>query len=291
MSQNKPIQLNPNLTEFQKSVMFDKATESRFSGQYDNFYQDGEYACANCNSKLYSSSAKFDAGCGWPAFDKCYPDSVLQIPDDDGRRVEILCKNCNIHLGHIFTGEHLTVENTRHCVNSTSIKYVKKESEQPKTTSLIVGCGCFWGVQYWFDKLEGVISTSVGYSGGSIANPTYQQVCTGKTGHIEVLKIDYNPSILSYDNAVRHFFNIHNFEQANGQGADIGSQYLSVIQYQSESQKAIINQIIKELKTKGYKPATQLVPETQFWAAEDYHQGYYSKNQGSPYCHFYKKIV
>ncbi len=291
MHPNKPTQLNQDLTEFQKSVMFDKATEARFSGQYDDFYQDGDYVCANCNNKLYSSKAKFDAGCGWPAFDTCYPGSVLNIPDSDGRRVEILCNNCNIHLGHVFTGEHLTDKNTRHCVNSASIKYIKKESEQPEIASLVVGCGCFWGVQYWFNKLEGVISTSVGYSGGSIPNPTYQQVCAGTTGHIEVLKIDYNPKVLSYENLIRYFFNIHNFEQANGQAGDIGSQYLSIIQYQREDQKNTINHIIEELRAKGYKPATKLVPESAFWAAEDYHQSYYEKSEGSPYCHFFKKIV
>jgi methionine-R-sulfoxide reductase len=117
---------NPNLqfTQLEEDVMFHKATERAFTGEYDDFYKEGDYVCKNCSAKLYSSKAKFDAGCGWPAFDDTYPDSVKQIPDSDGRRVEIVCNNCGIHLGHVFVGEMITDKNTRHCVNSVSIKFV-----------------------------------------------------------------------------------------------------------------------------------------------------------------------
>lgn len=285
--------INPNLTNFQKEVMFNQSTEPAYSGEYDDFYQDGDYACRNCGALLYSSSAKFDAGCGWPAFDKCYPNSVIQVPDVDGRRIEIVCSNCRVHLGHVFIGEQLTPQNTRHCVNSASIKYVSKAQARPvqKIESLVVGCGCFWGVEYWFKKLNGVVSTSVGYSGGHTDNPTYRQVCSGKTGHIEVLKIDYDGRKVSFEELIRYFFNIHDFEQADGQGNDVGSQYLSLIQYKTPEQKTIIQKILTELEQKGYKPVTKLLTETKFWPAEDYHQDYYTKNGQSPYCHFYKKIV
>ena len=116
---------NKNFTELEKNVMFNKATERAFTGEYDDFYKKGDYVCRNCDTKLYSSKAKFDAGCGWPAFDDTYPDAVKQVTDSDGRRVEILCNNCGIHLGHVFIGENLTEKNTRHCVNSVSIKFVE----------------------------------------------------------------------------------------------------------------------------------------------------------------------
>lgn len=115
--------LNP-LTEQEKAIIENKGTEAPFTGEYDDFYKPGTFICRRCNNPLYSSKAKFDAGCGWPAFDDCFPNSVIEIPDADGYRIEIQCANCNAHLGHIFKGENLTAKNTRHCVNSLSIKFV-----------------------------------------------------------------------------------------------------------------------------------------------------------------------
>lgn len=118
-----PNQINPNLTEFQKSVLLESNTERAYTGEYDDFYKEGNYVCKNCGNQLYSSQAKFDAGCGWPAFDDCYPESVEYVQDSDRRRTEIICKNCRAHLGHVFVGEKLTKTNTRHCVNSASISF------------------------------------------------------------------------------------------------------------------------------------------------------------------------
>ncbi len=112
------------LTEEEKAVIEDKGTERPFSGEYDNFYQPGMYLCRKCDNPLYSSKTKFDAGCGWPAFDDHLPGSVKQIPDSDGSRTEIQCAKCGGHLGHIFVGEKLTAKDTRHCVNSLSIKFI-----------------------------------------------------------------------------------------------------------------------------------------------------------------------
>lgn len=113
-------------------VIENKGTEPPFSGEYDNFYADGTYICRKCNLPLYSSKTKFAAGCGWPAFDKNLPHAVKQLPDPDGQRVEIECANCNAHLGHVFTGEHFTEKNTRHCANSLSIRFIPKGKEIPK---------------------------------------------------------------------------------------------------------------------------------------------------------------
>ena len=99
-------------------------TEPPFSGEYDDFFKKGVYVCKKCNNPLFTSETKFDAGCGWPAFDKHFPNAVKQLPDPDGMRTEIQCANCGAHLGHVFTGEMFTATNTRHCVNSYALKFI-----------------------------------------------------------------------------------------------------------------------------------------------------------------------
>lgn len=119
------MQLN-NLTDDEKHVLINKGTERPFSGEYDNFYKEGIFICRQCNTPLFSSKAKFDAHCGWPAFDENFPNAINRIPDSDGFRTEIQCATCGGHLGHVFEGEKLTEKDTRHCVNSLSIKFVPK---------------------------------------------------------------------------------------------------------------------------------------------------------------------
>ncbi len=113
-----------SLTPEEKYVILNKGTERPFSGEYDKFFKPGTFICRRCNSPLYSASSKFDSGCGWPAFDDEIEGAVQHVPDKDGRRIEIICKNCEGHLGHVFVGERLTSKNTRHCVNSLSIRFI-----------------------------------------------------------------------------------------------------------------------------------------------------------------------
>ena len=120
-----------NLTTEETEVILGKRTEAPFSGEYDNYYKDGVYICRRCNAPLFSSKSKFDAGCGWPAFDENFQNAVLRIEDSDGIRTEIQCANCHGHLGHVFTEEHMTDKNTRHCVNSLSIRFIPKEQQLP----------------------------------------------------------------------------------------------------------------------------------------------------------------
>ncbi|MBI2036011.1 methionine-R-sulfoxide reductase [Candidatus Microgenomates bacterium] len=120
------------LTFQEEEIIKNKGTEAPFSGEYDNFYKDGTYICKRCNAPLFSSKAKFEAGCGWPSFDSEFPNSLKRLLDPDGIRTEIQCRNCEAHLGHEFTGEHLTDKNTRHCVNSLSIKFIPQGEKLPE---------------------------------------------------------------------------------------------------------------------------------------------------------------
>lgn len=122
---------NPLTTE-EKRIIEHKGTEMPFSGEYDDYYEDGTYICRRCNQPLYSAKTKFDAGCGWPAFDDDFPGAVDRIPDEDGSRTEIECAHCGAHLGHVFLGEHMTEKNTRHCVNSLSLKFIPKDDKLPE---------------------------------------------------------------------------------------------------------------------------------------------------------------
>lgn len=121
-----------SLTQDEKNVILDKGTERPFTGEYDDFYKKGIYVCKRCNTPLFDSKAKFNARCGWPAFDEHFEGAVKRVKDKDGMRTEIVCNNCAAHLGHVFTGEGFTDKNTRHCVNSISIKFVPESEKLPR---------------------------------------------------------------------------------------------------------------------------------------------------------------
>lgn len=150
-----------------------------------------------------------------------------------------------------------------------------------------LGGGCFWCLEPVFQELEGVGDVVVGYAGGSVEEPTYQQVCTGNTGHAEVVNIPYDPSEISYRELLEIFFNIHNPTTKNRQGADVGTQYRSIILYHTEKQKATAESIIEEIESEGIwnDPVVTEVEEFEaFYRAEDYHQEYYEKNPNAGYC-------
>lgn len=120
-----------DLTDEERHVIEDKGTEAPFTGEYDDFYKPGTFICRRCNLPLFSAKAKYDAHCGWPSFDDTFPNAVKELPDPDGIRTEIECGNCGAHLGHVFRGEHLTEKDTRHCVNSLSIRFVPEGKDIP----------------------------------------------------------------------------------------------------------------------------------------------------------------
>lgn len=158
------------------------------------------------------------------------------------------------------------------------------------TKKAIFASGCFWGTQHYLKKANGVIKTTVGYTGGDLANPTYEQVSTGNTGHVEAVEVEYDPAVISYEELARLFFETHDPSQFGGQGPDIGLQYESKIFYNDDEEKAIAKKLIKILEDKGMLIATKVEKKKIFYPAEDYHQNYYSKNGANPYCHFYRKL-
>ncbi|MDD5541335.1 MAG: bifunctional methionine sulfoxide reductase B/A protein, partial [Candidatus Marinimicrobia bacterium] len=226
------------LTPAEEKVIIQKGTERPFTGKYNNFSEKGTFTCKRCDAPLYRSADKFDSGCGWPSFDAEIPGAVKRIPDQDGRRTEIICANCGAHLGHVFIGENFTAKNTRHCVNSISLNFIPADAT-PKTELAIYAAGCFWGVEHYFKQAPGVLATRVGYTGGQTVNPTYRQVCSGKTGHKEAIEVTYDPTKTTYEELTKLYFEIHDFSQTDGQGPDRGEQYLSYIFYRNASQKQI----------------------------------------------------
>jgi peptide methionine sulfoxide reductase msrA/msrB len=266
-------------------VIVHKGTERAYSNKYDKFFEQGVYICRRCGAALYRSNDKFDSGCGWPAFDAAVPGAVKAIPDADGRRTEILCSNCGGHLGHVFFGERLTAANTRHCVNSISMEFVPDQDMRSRFKSAIFAGGCFWGVEYYLQQLRGVITAVSGYTGGESANPTYESVCAGGTGHIEAVEVLFDPCLTNYERLARTFFEIHDPTQVGGQGPDIGEQYKSVVFYVDNEQKMIAAELIGLLEKQGYKVVTELRPAKPFFAAENHHQDYYFRKERKPYCH------
>ena len=286
-TKKKEVMKFNQLTTEEKAVILNKGTERPYTGEYVDNKQKGVYICKQCDAPLYKSEDKFDSHCGWPSFDDEIKGAVIRNVDADGRRTEIVCANCSGHLGHVFTGEGFTEKDTRHCVNSISMKFIADNSKLEKA---YFASGCFWGTEYHFMKAKGVKETTVGYMGGKVLNPTYKQVCTGETGHAETTEVVFDSSLTTYEDMVKLFFETHDFTQIGGQGPDIGDQYRSVIFYTTDDQKVLAEKYIGILTQKGYKVSTKLELAPRFWDAEDYHQEYYDKKNGSPYCHIYRKI-
>ena len=266
-----------HLSDKERNIIVDKGTESPFTGEYNDFFEAGVFVCRACKNPLYESNTKFNSGCGWPSFDDEIEGSILRNEDSSGGRIriEICCEKCNGHLGHVFNGEQITEKDTRHCVNSLSIKFVPYNNLQ----KIYFGAGCFWSVEKIFREIKGVYLSQVGYMGGETNNPTYQDVCNGDTNHAEIIEIYFDEKIVSFENLLSVFWGNHNPTTPNQQGVDIGTQYRSVIFYTSDLQKKnAMNSIsLQQVKWKN-KIVTQIIQSSEFYRAEEYHQNYLNKN-------------
>jgi peptide methionine sulfoxide reductase msrA/msrB len=154
-----------------------------------------------------------------------------------------------------------------------------------KTATAIFAGGCFWGVDHWFRQVPGVISVTSGYGGGATANPTYEEICSGQTGHAESVRVVFDPVKVSYEQLARLFFEIHDPTTLNSQGPDFGTQYRSVVFYDGSRQKAVVEKLIGELRANGYQVVTEVLPAGPFYPADEYHQDYLDKHPGRTDCH------
>jgi peptide methionine sulfoxide reductase msrA/msrB len=270
------------LTPEQYRITRQKGTEAPFTGKCEIGRAGGIYKCVACGTDLFRVDEKFESGTGWPSFWKPVSDLNIKERPDRGMgisRTEVICARCGAHLGHVFEDGPLPT-NRRYCINAAALKSVSADKKDAKRERAVFAAGCFWGVEEKFRNIKGVISTRAGYTGGKKQNPTYEEVCADRTGHAEAVEIEYDPSVVSYDELLGAFWNMHDPTTLNRQGPDTGTQYRSAIFYANEDQRnsAIASKAKAQASGKhGKAIVTDITPAAEFYPAEDYHQKYYMK--------------
>lgn len=313
-------ELKKILTDMQFRVTQEEGTEKPFSNEFWDNKHAGIYVDVVSGEPLFSSIDKFDSGTGWPSFVRpLVKDNIVEKKDRKFfvTRTEVRSKSGDSHLGHVFDdGPKPT--GLRYCMNSASMRFVpveKLEAEgygefkplfaantpssststtgSPKEsaryeTATLAG-GCFWGMEEIIRKIPGVVSTEVGYTGGIVEKPTYEQVTTGKSGHAEAVQITFDPAKISFNDLLGFFFRMHDPTTVNRQGHDVGTQYRSAIFTHSDAQKKSAEQVIAQVNSakKWSNPVvTEVVAFEKFWPAETYHQKYLEKNPAGYSCHY-----
>jgi len=286
------------LTEDQYRITRRAGTEQAFCGTLLDNKREGVYACVCCKLPLFSSSAKFHSGTGWPSFFQPIAKGNVAEKVDRSHgmvRTEINCARCDAHLGHVFDdGPRPT--GLRFCLNSESLTFtdladVKKladpaAKEANKRATAVFAGGCFWCVEAVFEELDGVYDAVSGYAGGSRETANYEAVCSGTTGHAEAVQIIYDPAKISYEDLLTVHFATHDPTTLNRQGPDKGTQYRSAIFFANEEEKALAEAFLEDLadeKVFDRPVVTKLEPLKEFFPAESYHQNYVCTNPNEAY--------
>jgi len=308
-------QWQAELTPEQFDVLRGHGTEMRGASALNKEDRAGTFRCAGCGQPLFDAGTKFDSGTGWPSFDTPLSGAVETTVDRSHFmvRTEVHCSRCGGHLGHVFD-DGPTPTGLRYCMNGVAMKFEPTVEdarhgrdakmpvadrhavhgtplEGPFPTGLeqaVFALGCFWGAERKFWQKTGVYTTAVGYAGGYTKNPTYEQVCSGRTGHAEVVLVVFDPTQVRYDELLKTFWEGHDPTQGMRQGNDVGTQYRSAIFVNSAAQRAAAEASRRryeaELATHGFRPITTEIKDAPpFYYAEDYHQQYLAKNPNG-YC-------
>jgi peptide methionine sulfoxide reductase msrA/msrB len=297
-------ELKEKLSPLQFSVTQEDETERPFENLYWDNKAEGIYVDIVSGEPLFSSLNKYDSGTGWPSF-TCPLEPENLVTKTDRKffvtRTEVRSRLADSHLGHLFD-DGPAPSGLRYCMNSAALRFVPREKLEAegygRYLKLFSGLekatlagGCFWGVEELFRQLEGVTSTTVGYTGGSTENPRYEDVRSGTTGHAEAIEIEFDPRKLSYEEVLRYFFKLHDPTTPNRQGNDRGTQYRSAIFFHSEEQRLTA----ERMKSQASGPwkgtvVTEIVPASSFYPAEDFHQDYLQKNPGGYTCHYLRPL-
>lgn len=304
-----PTELKQKLTPMQYHVTQEAGTEPPFRNEYWNEHRDGVYVDVVSGKPLFTSKDKFDSGCGWPSFTKpIAPEEVVEKTDTTlGMvRTEVRSKAADSHLGHVFDDGPRDKGGLRYCINSASLRFVpvadlEKEGlgqflplfglaattpkAAPAEEVATLAGGCFWGMEDLLRQQPGVIATEVGYTGGAVANATYEH----HEGHAEAVQIRFDPSKTTFEALLRFFFRMHDPTTLNRQGNDVGTSYRSAIFFHSEAQRQTAERVKAEVNASGKWPrpvVTEITPAGAWWKAEEYHQDYLIKNPGGYTCHY-----
>jgi len=310
-----PAELKKKLSSEQFAVTQKCGTEPAFQNAYWDNHKPGVYVDVVSGEPLFSSLDKFDSGTGWPSFTQPVKGTEIVEKKDSAfgmERTEVRSKKADSHLGHVFEDGPPDRGGLRYCINSAALKFIPVEEmdqagygqylepfvkagiiKTPVHETAILAGGCFWGMEEIIRQIPGVIKTTVGYSGGTIANPTYEDVCTGGTGHAESIQVEFDSTRLSYEHLLDYFFRMHDPTTLNRQHNDIGTQYRSAIFYTSEEQKKTAEAVKARWDKSGKfgKPiTTEITAAGKFYPAEDYHQKYLVKHPGGYTCHVLRDL-
>lgn len=270
------------LTPEQFHVTRQHGTERPFSSGMCELFEPGKYACVCCGNLLFEGGEKFDSGTGWPSFTQPAKENSISYHQDGSMammRVETLCNNCEAHLGHVFP-DGPAPSGLRYCMNAVALQKVE-ESEAVAT----FGGGCYWCTEAVFQQVRGVKTVVSGFSDGEVEDPSYEAVCSGSTGHAEVIQLTYDPSLVSFEELLRVHMGTHDPTTLNAQGADVGTQYRSTVLYRTEEEREAVEAVLIELAEVFDEPIVTVVKEFEiFYPAPEKHFNYYNDNSQQGYC-------